>query len=90
VINVTNKYLIIIIVLLLSLAGTVTRIVYLQGKLYEAEMARTQIEQERIKVERERDDMTQKMHEMVFAPVQEAKPDIPVGSMVDIYLKEIK
>ena len=46
----TNKYLIIIIVLLLSLVGAVTRIVSLQGKLYEAEMARTQMEQERIKL----------------------------------------
>jgi predicted Holliday junction resolvase-like endonuclease len=69
--DVTNKYLIIIIVLLLSLAGAVTRIVSLQGKLYEAEIARTQIEQERIKVERELANLNeeaQKRHEKFFAP----------------------
>jgi predicted Holliday junction resolvase-like endonuclease len=77
VMNVNNKYLIIIIVLLISLAGAVTRIVSLQGKLHESEMARAQIEQERILAEQERvkaerelasmNEEAQKRHEKFFA-----------------------
>jgi predicted Holliday junction resolvase-like endonuclease len=71
-----NTYLIIIIVLLLSLAGAVARIYTLQGKLYEAEIMRTRMEQERIEAERKREELAEKnLKDFFKASDEEFKAD---------------